>query len=339
MKAISSRSRRSILPRILRSLTKTPHHAPEQSLLTLRPSAMRMSTTSSSSSADGFRPRRMSRYGLDRFQSRALPPRGPLDPNSFDTRRKPIVLDDDDDDEDLGEYEGILPPSKSGSRAYYNASFDPDLTEREIGHAAASAIRHTLRERSVSPPSVETMLRDVNYLVAPRGSTEDSIGARRALMEMETEEERREFERTLDRLIEDEQVKSYGLGEDELPEIAEDDEKHQDEEERELELVKDYDIKPHHNWCVTLCRSIPVSLFLRCVLCYTHVFSLFYVCLRSLQERNRDSRRSSPKSHTRWNHGPIPLPRCRLVVRSFTAFCLASPVAENTLRFFFNSIR
>jgi len=208
--------------------------------------SMSTSEGSISSKSDWFRPRRPSRYGLDRILSRAVPPRGPLDPNSFDTRREPIILDrdseEDVDDEEI-------------STAYLNASFDPELTEKEIGPAAAALIRSAMLERANNFNDIETVLRDINTIVAPRGSTEALIGARRALLEMETEEERKEYENTLQKILDEERIRSLELGQDDLPERSEEeDELFQDEEERELELAQSYDIQPHHNWSETVIR-------------------------------------------------------------------------------------
>jgi small subunit ribosomal protein S5 len=198
---------------------------------------------------DWFRPRRPSRYGLDRILSRAVPPRGPLDPNSLDLRREPFVLDADEDD-----YDDNNDEDKPTTNAYMNASFDPELTEKEIGLEAASLIHRTMFDRANSKYlDYENVLRDFNALVAPRGSTEALIAERRALLEMETEEEREEYINSLEKRIDEARIKHYGLGDEDLPE-REEDELFQDEEQRELDLLEGCDIKPHHDWSETVIR-------------------------------------------------------------------------------------
>lgn len=195
--------------------------------------------------SDWFRPRRPSRYGLDRILSRAVPPRGPLNPNSIDTLREPFALDKDDEDEEYEE-------DTSAPTACMNARFDPELTEKEVGPEAASLIHRAIFDRANSKyVDFENVLRDLNSFVAPRGSTEALIAERRAFLEMETEEERQMFRDALEKKIDEARTHSFGLGDDDLTE-REDDELAEDEEE--VEEFARGDIQPHHAWSETILR-------------------------------------------------------------------------------------
>ena len=142
------------------------------------------------SAGSGFRPRRRVPRSYRPLQARPKPKarRGP--PNESDTLFGQAV------EQELGS--DARRPST-------------DL-ERTYGLDAADALRSVARrkERGGSP-DIEAQLRAVDYLTAPHGSTEDMVGERRAAMDSWTEEERREFTETLDRLIEEERVRGLKL--------------------------------------------------------------------------------------------------------------------------------
>lgn len=83
---------------------------------------------------------------------------------------------------------------------------DPDGLTAEFGPKLAEAYRALRREQDVYKGQRQTaddMLRDMDYLSAPEGSTEDLAYERRALsMECETDEEREKFLKDVDDLIE-----------------------------------------------------------------------------------------------------------------------------------------
>lgn len=146
--------------------------------------------SSDSPAGSGFRPRRRVPRSYRPLQARPKPKarRGP--PNKSDTLFGQAV------EQELGS--DARRPST-------------DL-ERTYGLDAADALRSIARgkERGGSP-DIEAQLRAVDYLTAPSGSTEDMVGERRAAMDSWTEEERREFTETLDRLIEEERVRGLKL--------------------------------------------------------------------------------------------------------------------------------
>jgi small subunit ribosomal protein S5 len=231
---------RSLLPTCNSKVSTVP-------MYTMRSMSTSSSTSVGGKQSDWFRPRRPSRYGLDRILSRAVPPRGPLNPNSIDTFREPFVLDDDDED---GDYE----EDTSTTAAYLNASFDPELTEKEVGPEAAAIIHRAIFDSANSKYlDFENVLRDLNSFVAPRGSTEALIAERRAFLEMETEEERQMYSDALQKKLDEARTHSYGVGDDDLPERPYD-EFFQDEEDKERALLTGCDIQPHHDWSETVIR-------------------------------------------------------------------------------------
>jgi hypothetical protein len=135
-----------------------------------------------------------------------------------------------------------------------NASFDPDLTEKEVGPETAAIIHRAMFDTANSKYlDFENVLRDLNSFVAPRGSTEALIAERRAFLEMETEEERQMYNDALQKKLEEARTHSYGVGDDDLPERPYD-EFFQDEEEKERALLTGCDIQPHHDWSETVIR-------------------------------------------------------------------------------------
>ena len=148
------------------------------------------SDSAGASASSGFRPRRRVPRTYRPLQARPKPKarRGP--PNESDTLFGQAV------------------ERELGSDARRPST---DL-ERTYGLDAAHALRSIARgkERGGSP-DIEAQLRAVDYLTAPSGSTEDMGGERRAAMDSWTEEERREFTETLDRLIEEERVRGLKL--------------------------------------------------------------------------------------------------------------------------------
>jgi len=211
----------------------------------------------------------MTKYGENRIRSRAVKARGPSSPNSFLIDHNPVDLMGD---EDMGSYEGLLEPAHEATQTamskpsliktptFYNTSLDPDLTEKEIGFAAASSLRSYLRERETwmradKPFSyAESQLRDMDYLIAPSGSTEDLVGERRGLQQMESLEEREWFTKSLDSAIETGVLEKLDLNDQTSQEEEGEEADVMDQEEAELALVKDYDIKPHHDWSETVVR-------------------------------------------------------------------------------------
>ena len=148
------------------------------------------SDAGASPAASGFRPRRRVPRTYRPLQARPKPKarRGP--PNGSDTLFPHTV------EQELGS--DARRPSTELEQAY-------GLDAAEALHSLARR-----KERGGSP-DIEAQLRAVDYLTAPSGSTEDMVGERRAAMESWTEEERRDFTETLDKLIEEERVRGLKL--------------------------------------------------------------------------------------------------------------------------------
>ena len=150
------------------------------------------SSDAGASASSGFRPRRRVPRTYRPLQARPKPKpkarRGP--PNGSDTLFSQAM------------------EQELGSDARRPSS---DL-EQTFGLDAAEALRSMARRKERGgAPDIEAQLRAVDYLTAPSGSTEDMVGERRAAMESWTEEERRDFTETLDKLIEEERVRGLKL--------------------------------------------------------------------------------------------------------------------------------
>jgi hypothetical protein len=146
-------------------------------------------------------------------------PKGPLPEDHFPDPLNTFV--------DLGEYES------------------DDVLERNYGPMAADAMKLYLTNRKEM--SIEESLRFADFLTTEDGTTEDLILQRRALAFGTWDNEDREnFEKRLDALIEEEKINMMGLGHLEI------DEKHynadgterlnlKDEMDKEEEVEEEYD--------------------------------------------------------------------------------------------------
>jgi hypothetical protein len=230
----------------------------------------------------------MTNYGHNRIRSRAVKPKGRRDPNSFLIDNHPVNLGGEEGYGDgMGGFEGLslLEGENHNSEynketktllsqphlldksvgTFYNKSLGDDMSEHGLGLAAARSLRQMIHERDTmynpdfngTESQVESRLRDLDYLVAETGSTEDLVGARQALQEMESMEERETFMQTLEQTIDRAALEDLNLeanyddeeGEEaELKNREDDGEGFMSQQDAELELVKDYDIKPHHDW-------------------------------------------------------------------------------------------
>jgi len=93
--------------------------------------------------------------------------------------------------------------------------YDEDGLSAQFGPQIARGIRTMQREQSVfkgRKPTVDDFLRDMDYLTAAPGSTEDLMGERRALsFETSSEEEKEKFLKDLDDMVERQRVKDLEL--------------------------------------------------------------------------------------------------------------------------------
>jgi len=90
-----------------------------------------------------------------------------------------------------------------------------DELERQFGPNAAEAIRHIWLERKRGGASdVESQLRDLDYVTADAGSTEDLVGRRRMAMDDSSMKERKELYEEMDEIVQDEYVRELEMGEE-----------------------------------------------------------------------------------------------------------------------------
>lgn len=154
-----------------------------------------------------FRPRRRSSPEYRPLSPRKVKTRGPIDPNTNPTYLDNIVLGENDEGK--------------------------DELESAFGPYAADAIRHSRQKRS---QNIESSLRMADFMTARPGTTEHLVGERRAMMDLWDNEDREEFMTGLDRLVEEERVRSMELGDDDMEPPHETDLK-EDEEADPNQLV------------------------------------------------------------------------------------------------------
>ena len=92
-----------------------------------------------------------------------------------------------------------------------------------------------LRSMREHPTDIEEQMRDFDYLTADPGSLEDLVGQRRALMDLETEAERKDFLRDINEAIEQERQALMDLGDDDYNERPADEIDHQVQGRGELD--------------------------------------------------------------------------------------------------------
>lgn len=92
-----------------------------------------------------------------------------------------------------------------------------DGLSRIYGPDAARAIRYLQRMRRLPEPTIEDQLRNMDYLTAAEGSTEDLVGERRALAEeCSSPEEAKRFLAEIDRMVEEQRLIDMELEPEEL---------------------------------------------------------------------------------------------------------------------------
>ena len=95
--------------------------------------------------------------------------------------------------------------------------FDQDGLSRRFGPHMARMMRSIRREQEVrmgQRPTVEEQLRDMDYLTAPEGSLEELAYERRTLnMECDSEEEREQFMKDVEKMVAEQQLKDLDLDE------------------------------------------------------------------------------------------------------------------------------
>lgn len=95
--------------------------------------------------------------------------------------------------------------------------YDHDGLSKQFGPELARVIRSMRRQQTVRKgqrETVEDYLRDMDYLAAPEGSTEELAYERRTLsMECDTEEERENYLKDIEKLVEKQQIEDLDLEE------------------------------------------------------------------------------------------------------------------------------
>mmetsp|Transcript_66437 Transcript_66437/g.98485 ORF Transcript_66437/g.98485 Transcript_66437/m.98485 type:complete len:396 (-) Transcript_66437:446-1633(-) len=166
------------------------------------------------------------------FQARShipVPPRsnkeqrkGPLSPRHSPNRMKAIWT--------FNAAGSALPMEGSDTRGDYSLNAEDEL-ERNYGPHVAEIMKDEARARQLSAltelvgtkletggetlDEIEAQLRSVDYMTSALGSTEDLMGMRRGLSDCWDEGEAEQFERELERVIEEERIRALDLGSDE----------------------------------------------------------------------------------------------------------------------------
>jgi len=209
--------------------------------------------------------RRPSTYSHDRLRSRASKPKGPIPIHPV-----PLVLTDefkseivtnnnntpDDDDFDEDDYNtGGSDRLQTSLRSTLDADLRSSLSlQKTLGldpntltNPIKSYLETTLRDRiRGAPTTAEETLRQMDYLTATPGSTEDLVGQRRALMELPPDE-RQVWLKEMNEMIDGEEERQLFSEGSELPEL-EREEGFKGREELLQESMEMGEIKPHHDW-------------------------------------------------------------------------------------------
>mmetsp|Transcript_18500 Transcript_18500/g.25455 ORF Transcript_18500/g.25455 Transcript_18500/m.25455 type:complete len:414 (-) Transcript_18500:167-1408(-) len=185
--------------------------------------------------------------------------KGPIGPRHYPSRSKAIFT--------FNPHDHPNPIQPTDTLGDYHVDMDDPL-EREYGPHIAEAIKYENRQReraqlkalagtklaNTAPgeplDEVEEYLRAIDYMTSADGSTEDLVGARKALADLWDNEDDVEFETEINRLIEEERIKAMDLGDDDgVPLVENDkvDEKPMMKEGEEL-------IRAHGEWSETVIK-------------------------------------------------------------------------------------